>query len=316
MSKVYPFSLKDVARLLTESTAYKDEPIEFIHSRYEKYAKNFDEALEFLISLKLIRRKDGSLIAAQRLLKIEYPTTLEQIIKDALLRSSNFKDVHQLILKFQAGDAKFEYAPSRSERFVESDIRNLLISLGIIKYDRDRDIYLLEPNDYEEALNLYPDNHRKLSLRALQAIQAQKEAIGRKAEEIVLKYEKERLESNPELVAGITHVAEIDVAAGYDIESFDRTDNDTKRLIEVKAVSPFDFGFEWSINETRVAERTQNRYFLYLLPVINGLPNITDAVIIQDPFNKVMTGTEWKVDTAGYSVSLKSAKNAMDLDHT
>lgn len=312
MSNAYSFNVKDLARLLDECTAYKDEPVEFTRNRYDRYAKNFNDALQFLTDLKLIRHKNGSLVTAKRIRKIEYPTTLEQIVKDALLKSNKFIDAHKLILKFEPVSNQFEYSPTRSERFIESNVRNLLISLDIIRYDRNREIYMVEPNDYEEAFKSSLSGHRKLSLKALKAIQDRKELIGAKAEVIALEYEKVRLAKSPELVSKILHIAEIDVAAGYDIDSFEGADN-IKRLIEVKAVSPFDFGFEWSANEARVAEMLKDRYFLYLLPVVNGLPNIADAIFIQNPAHRIMNGKDWIVETAGYSIKLSSTKNTLDL---
>ncbi|MDB5163982.1 MAG: hypothetical protein JWS12_600 [Candidatus Saccharibacteria bacterium] len=314
MSRSYPFNVRDLAHLLEESFAYKDEPVEFIRNRYEKYAKNFDEALEFLVALKLVRQKDNSVIVSRRLRKIEHPTTLEQVIKDALIRSHTFTDVHQLILKFQPEGIGFVYSPSRSERFAESHIRNLLISLGIVRYERDADVYILDSHDYEVVFSLAGSSHKKLSLKALHAIQTRNEKIGGMAEEIVLGFEKERLIDHPDLANRIAYTAELDVTAGYDIESFEASTDITKRFIEVKAVSPYDFGFEWSIGEVRAAKYLQKQYFLYLLPVINGIPSIKDAVVIQNPAEKLADRKKWDMRVSGYSVSLNSSKIAMYLD--
>lgn len=314
MSKSYPFSVKDLAHLLEESLAYSNEPTEFIRGRYEKTSKNFDEALGFLLALKLMKRKDDSLIVSHRLRKIGYPRTLEQVIKDALLRSQVFKDVRELILKFQPESSGFVYAPTRSERFTESHVRNLLISLGIVRYDESADVYIVSAQDYEVVFEQTGSSHKRLSLKALQAIQAKNERIGGRAEEIVIKFEKERLSSYPDLVKRITHTAEIDVTAGYDIESFEAGNEVTKRFIEVKAVSPYDFGFQWSIGEVRAAKYLQGQYFLYLLPVINGEPSIEDALVVQDPATKFAGSKEWNMDISGYSVSLKASKIALDLD--
>lgn len=316
MSRSYAFNVKDLAHLLEESLAYNDEPIEFIRNRYEKYAKNFDEALEFLIALRLVKQKSDSIIVSRRLRKIEHPTTLEQVIKDALIRSHAFTDVHRLILKFQPENTGFVYSPSRSERFVESDIRNLLISLGIIRYQRDADVYILDSHDYEVVFGLTNSAHKKLSLKALQAIQARNEKIGEKAEEIVIGFERERLVEHPDLAKMVTHTAQLDVTAGYDIESFEASTDIAKRFIEVKAVSPYDFGFEWSIGEVRAAKYLQKQYFLYLLPVIDGTPSIKDAVVIQNPAEKLVDNKEWSMQVSGYSVNLNSTKIAMDLDLT
>lgn len=316
MSKAYPFNVKDLAHLLEEGLAYTDEPLEFIHDRYSKSAKSFDEALEFLKALKLVKLTGETLKVSNRILNLKYPATLEQVIKDALLRSHDFEDIHQLILKFQPRDELFTYSPSRSERFMESNIRNLLISLGIVKYERHSDTYVLEPHDYEVVFDLSGYTRKKLSLRALQAIKVQNEKIGSIAEEVVLNFERKRLGDYPNLIKKITHTALLDVTAGYDIESFEATSDNTSRYIEVKAVSPYDFGFEWSIGEVGAAKYLQGQYFLYLLPVIDGTPSINDVVIVQNPAEKLAGSKEWNMQVSGYSVSLKTSKSTMDLDLT
>ena len=84
-------------------------------------------------------------------------------------------------------------------------------------------------------------------------VQQRKDEIGKAAERKVLEFEKERLSEFPVLAERIEHIALKDVAAGYDIKSFDPKPTESgdaiPRFIEVKAVSLCDYRFVWTINE-------------------------------------------------------------------
>ena len=63
---------------------------------------------------------------------------------------------------------------------------------------------------------------------------------------------------------------------------------DDKVLIEVKAVSPYDYRFFWSRNEVEKAQETGNSYYLYLLPVITQYSfDISSLEIIRNPYQNI-----------------------------
>ena len=86
--------------------------------------------------------------------------------------------------------------------------------------------------------------------------------MGLSAELQVIKYEKKRLRSQPDLAKKIKHVAPEDVSAGYDILSWEiKHDKGTAipRYIEVKAVSAVDSKFYWSQNEVEKAKEASKK---------------------------------------------------------
>ena len=78
--------------------------------------------------------------------------------------------------------------------------------------------------------------------------------------------------------AKVIHIAMENTNAGFDIASI-RREKETGQLcirkIEVKAVSPKEWAFTLTRNEIRVATESKDAYFLYLVPVIEGKPEVT-----------------------------------------
>jgi len=101
--------------------------------------------------------------------------------------------------------------------------------------------------------------------RALQANMK----LAEQAEEAVLEYERERLGSmgcHAE-ASLVRRVSQLNVNAGYDIESFDGDKPlfDYDRFIEVKSSYGSELRFFWSENERRVAEKKGDKYWIYFI---------------------------------------------------
>ena len=130
-------------------------------------------------------------------------------------------------------------------------------------------------------------------------------AAGNFAEQIVLKYEKDKLTStHPDKVAEIKQVSLDDDALGYDILSFN--DDLSEKHIEVKAVRnkpALTFRFYISENEVAIAKNDPN-YHLYIVfdylaetPFIYKMPN---------PFAHVIPGVT--IDPIKYLVTVRIKK--------
>ncbi len=119
--------------------------------------------------------------------------------------------------------------------------------------------------------------------------QREAERVGRLGERYVLDLEVRTLHEHGcvELAARVEHVAARNVAAGYDVLSF-QPDGRPKH-IEVKASLYDYFGFKWTSNEKRTADRLGDAYWIYrVLRVESGSPLV---VPIQDPARFVNQST-------------------------
>jgi len=136
--------------------------------------------------------------------------------------------------------------------------------------------------------------------------------IGEIAEELVLNYEKNRLnsldckfESNK-----IQRISLSYANAGYDIVSFNgkTQDGEYDRFIEVKGSSGKDFDFHWSENEIKHAEELKDRYWLYFVPEIDvdKKTSSKDPIMIQNPYSSIFSNSNFDKVIEGYHITKKS----------
>ena len=153
------------------------------------------------------------------------------------------------------------------------------------------------------------------SLRASRALTAeelnlllllQKEQ-GQVAEQWVLAYERERLRAAGFVAEAdsIRQISNFDVAAGYDIQSFDGHSDTFKydRFIEVKSTSGTDQTFVWTSNEKRVATELGDKYWIYLLVQFSAAQSNANLLTIQNPVKQHRLG-HLKLDSLSFRATL------------
>lgn len=279
--------------------------MEFIRAKYQRSALNFNETVEFLKELKLIevRRnqvlpKPGYKVFLQKLIvSREKIQILQSFLIDCLFHGTMpFSEyIGQFMANFRFKNGQYEFVPTASQRLAYSGLRNYLIDLGFLHLDADGvkyvvgDIYSLGYLELAQPHQLTPEEFA--------GIQQKNREIGRKAELRVIEYEKQRLSLFPHLVERIEHVADRDIAAGYDVKSFEDTqqENPIPRLIEVKAVSPWNYRFNWTKNEIETSKLHQQTYHLYLVPVLGkDVFDFEGLRVIRNPYSNVYKNEkEW-----------------------
>ncbi len=290
--------------VINESSLFEKE---FIQSKYLRRASNFAEVCEFLEKLHLIENRERQILLKpkykQFLKDLKQAQKAEEITKSFIVNSfinqkTYFSEyLNEFLSYFHLINEQYEFTPSVSERLKYSGLRNFLIDLEFLYIDPSEVKYVIR-KDYTVLCGELKESYR-LSLDEFLRIQQKREEIGRAAELQILEYEKQRLSQFPHLAEKIEHIAVTDVAAGYDIKSFDgklRDDgNPIQRYIEVKAVSPWDYGFKWTINEIEKSKFYDGDYYLYLLPVVvKNKFDLNNLKIINDPYANVYKNTnEW-----------------------
>ena len=180
-------------------------------------------------------------------------------------------------------------------------VRNVLISQGFmaVKHDQQGIHFYISPI-YDEIIAKHCKEKRKqISLAQLKKRLEIDELAGEKAELFVMSYERKRLGSP--LCDKVKRISEIDVAAGYDIISFDSCHSrEVDRFIEVKATS--NTGFYWSKNEYEMAKLKGAAYYLYLVDLSKVDIEGYEPKIIKDPAVNVMEKDEWLVEAQTYYI--------------
>lgn len=285
-----------------------------IRRRYEDRAIDYEVSLSFFELFNFVETTSGNVepkdkfsellaegpIAVAKLKSLLVQQFLETNIKSELI--NNFLNL------FSRTDEDLVLNLTTEERLKYSEIRNLFVELGMLEYLHEQDAYRVEPRLVPKVEEAISRARKAISAEQFAQVLASQERLGAEAELGVLKYEQARLKNHSSLVESIEHTARINVGAGYDILSWEEPDpessNSERRHIEVKAVSPKDYRFMWTNNEIEQASKLQDKYYLYLVPVIG--PNefdIENVEIIRDPYKNVFLDKKvWSKSEKVYTI--------------
>jgi len=310
---------KQIKVLLELLNGVKEKNIEIVERRFKYNSNNFEGAKRFLQELNILIIEPGIFF-----LKKEFQFSIDSGISDIFLKekllneilsskSELLMDINNYLEKFKLVHNNFEYKPKTKLRIKSSGVRNLLIELDFLEYQKKTGIYRINDN----YLHLFEKflSFKELSPKELDLINIKKAEIGYNAEIEVLKFEKRRLKKHPNLILEIEHTANKDVLAGYDILSWEFDNNNevrTPRYIEVKAISLNDCNFYWSRNEIQKAQELEDRYYLYLLPHLGKKQfDLDNMIIIKNPIKRVFNNSKhWNKQIETYLFS-KNTNNIL-----
>ncbi len=177
-------------------------------------------------------------------------------------------------------------------------IRNFLTTAGAL--DKEENGEICVSDNYENDWTSRLGKHReKFTLEQLLKRQEEQSKRGLEAEEFVLSLERQRL---PGKALKIKRISDFDVAAGYDVVSYENIGSDTyDRFIEVKCYigSPH---FFWSENESDVAKIKGDKYILCLVDYTKMSEPGYVPEYIRDPYTHIFEGNQWMVNTASYRI--------------
>lgn len=149
--------------------------------------------------------------------------------------------------------------------------------------------------------DLQKKTRMKKSLEKLKLQLEQQERQGELAELFVLEYEKKRI-TNAILNEKIKRISIIDVAAGYDIVSYNNDEAiEHDRFIEVKSYvgSPH---FYWSNNEIETAKLYGNKYYIYLIDASKMTDEKYVPDIICNPAEEIIASEKWIMNPTSFIV--------------
>ena len=268
--------------------------------RYSEQAKNFDKVISFLTACKIIFDESNTIRQGQRyaLAMDKLKSSVEEYNKFLvqLILSSNAQQGHEireLLSDFESplGMPKLASLPQGDKRYI---VRNTLIEAGIIVLDHDSGICEI-PAKYHCLHSFAKHGHGK-SPDSLEKQTKRNLDIGTQAELSVIEYEREILGDT--FADQVVYIAEHNTSAGFDIASVRITNNQVSenRLIEVKAVSPRDYGFFLTAGEYDAAKQYREQYYLYLVPVRDQIPAIDKLEVVCNPAEKIIKNNDqWLV---------------------
>jgi hypothetical protein len=270
-----------------------------IEKRFRERAVRFVETLAFLEHIGLVEKRDGNILFQNELNELCSENLFLLVLEHILQSRTRYKsEILRYLSKFSISGGEVSYRSNPRTRSLESAVRNFLMEMGVVTYNRQEDRYILRPEHVALYVHARQDALHYTPGRVSSAAEDHRE-LGFLAERAVVALEIERLGS---LFSNrVDHVALRNAAAGYDILSVTATTitDTTPRYIEVKAVSPQSFRFYWTRNEVQVARLLGSLYYLYLLPVhATGEFLIDQLVMICDPYTAVLSNEDvWAIET-------------------
>lgn len=177
-------------------------------------------------------------------------------------------------------------------------VRNFLTMAGALDKEENGEICVAGnyESDWTEQLR---NRRKKFTMEQLLKQQEDQSRRGLEAEEFVLGLEKKRL---PGLAQKIKRISDFDVAAGYDIVSYENNGSEQyDRFIEVKCYmgSPH---FFWSENESDVARIKADKYILCLVDYLRmGEPGYQPE-FIRNPYETIFDSDEWLVNASSFRI--------------
>jgi len=223
---------------------------------YKRNHNCLQENLNFLIDINLFKIKQNKIFT----IKFEGQEFIQ-----VLLNKLSKKPIYASLIKNYLGnfllnsDNLFIFKPENYYNRVTSDLRNFLIDIKVIKLIDDH--YVILKND---TLSLFKKS--KFSPEQLKKRLKLQEQFGQEAEKLIFLNEVKIVKKiNKNLKP--THIALDDTSAGYDILSYEKYKGTYRKIfIEVKAISRSNYEFHLSINESQIANKYGETYYLYLVP--------------------------------------------------
>ena len=294
-----------VVELLADTTA-ADKGL--LQRRFAERARGFNETLKYLEGMQALKPEGQYIYPKQGLepmkeaLRSGKQEFMKYLTRVSTASSTGYgREIRKVCHAFRLEDGQ---AQMRSKGLGREHYagRNILLEAGAIRLHHKTGNCTISAwfhSDFIRALYTHGTTPQELD-----DLIRDRSDIGFAAELEVLKSERrivgERDASN------VIHIALEDTSAGFDIASTRRqqeTDQLTVRLIEVKAVSPGDWEFILTRNEVHVATENKSAYFLYLLPVVKGQPDVDQAYIIENPIDNLLNADEWCIKQGDWNVS-------------
>lgn len=226
------------------------------------------------------------------------------IIQEGINKSKYFEMIKNCVSKFEKND-------EGTESIKKSQIYDLISTPEVLPLLYELEIFK-KNDDFVDfnSKNLYISN-KKITQKQLEEQLENQKIIGQIAEEIVVKYEQNRLKNEGmfQESANVKQISQEFANAGYDIESFFKDINEKieKIFIEVKGSTNENIDFYWSVNEIEKAKELNEKYWIYFVSKIDVKSKISKSEIIkiQNPNKRIFEDSNFHSQVEKYHITRK-----------
>lgn len=285
---------------------FKNEPIRLAKlPNYDKLEK-----LCTLLNLIVVKQNNISLTNPGRNILKQYKNNIfDEKLKETFVREIVFKSnlgnkIRNDFTKFQLGVNRSLWYPKDKiyDMFEIPEILPMLYELGVLEKNDDR------VEITAKYSKLFDTEQRKITQKQLECQLQNQRTIGDIGEEIVLDFEKSRLQQiRADKSIKIKRISKEHANAGYDIESFFMDENKKihKMYIEVKGTSGKEFDFYWSANELKKAKEYGEKYWIYFVAEIDvkTRQSLQKPIRIQNPYKTIFEESSFKKEIEKYHIT-------------
>ena len=282
---------------------------ELLKRRFGERARSFEETLSFMKGMKALTEGGRKISRARNLDNMQAELKAgEQCFRKHLIKlivdspSSYGYEMREVLNAFKLKEGK-AWLSVENLRGIHYATRNIFISAEAIRLDHETGMYTINNWFYRDFVRArYSFGTTPIALEKALKDDAE---IGLAAELHVFEFECATVD--PRDVEKVVHISLENTNAGFDIASTRReeeTDQLCMLMIEVKAVSPEKWAFTLTQNELRVAKENKDSYFLYLVPVIDGKPEVTKMIVIQNPAEELQNQSKWIIREGNWDIRM------------
>lgn len=282
---------------------------ELLKRRFGERALSFEETITFMKGMKAITEGGRRITRARNLDSMQAELKAgEQCFRRHLIKlivdspSSYGSEMREVLNAFtlEEGKAWLRVVNSRGVHYAT---RNLFLTAEAIRLDHETGVYTVNNWFYRafvRARYSFGTSPKELDKALKDGAE-----IGLAAELKVFEFELMTVDQRD--IDKVVHIALENTNAGFDIASTrreEKTDQICMRMIEVKAVSPKKWAFTLTQNELHVAKENRDSYYLYLVPVIGGNPEVKEMVVIQNPAKELQNKNKWTIREGDWDIRM------------
>lgn len=191
---------------------------------------------------------------------------------------------------------------AKSTEYCLRDIIEFMKDIGFVYHDGK---ILRIHHGMSRIVSMIKNDRKTMTEEELMTVLQINKETGACAENLTMEFERNRLEESGlrDMAIAIQNISAVNVAAGYDILSFDGNGSSYEhdRMIEVKGTRGNGDSFFWSEGEIKAAKRFGNTYWIYFWRNV-GNKDMETLDMINNPYDKFWRQSDTKPRPVAFRV--------------
>lgn len=265
-----------------------------------------------LVQIRNSRTRISSLgkrfLSANRQSYFEITDAQKQLVIERVIFKGAWNNHARALFElFKLNQSTDSYQFSKIDRSLPLDLVSLAHFFKYLGMLTETQLTLEVQVQYSQLVYELMADSKTLAELDLEKMLAENRKLGAKGERAVVEFEKNRLLKLGKIVQSelVRRISTVNVAAGYDVESFDGTSDAIvpNRFIEVKTTTGFEIRFYWTRNEIEVAKTKKKQYWIYaMVEFRENRPSDCFPIMIRNPEKEIKRHAFLTMDAHTYLI--------------